>query len=101
MQNFELRLVIVILKLITWINRPNIWIIIIQKIQNIVEFPPLKAELLLRQSSSPGAHLDWSVSKVCVCRLLGKNGWHRIGEPGIEKLKSSAITFSFVWSFFF
>ena len=72
MQNFELRLVIVILKLVMWMNRLDIWITIIQIIQNFVEFRPLKAELLLRQSSSSGAHLGWSVRKVCVCGLLGK-----------------------------
>ena len=27
------------------------------------------SELLLRQSSSSGAHLDWNVRKVCVCGL--------------------------------
>ena len=27
------------------------------------------------------AYLDWSVRKVCVCGLLGKNGWHRAEEP--------------------
>ena len=104
MQNFELRLVIVILKLVTWMNRLDIWITIIQKIQNfVVEFRPLKAELLLRlrQSSSSGSHLDWSVRNVCVCGLLGKNGWRRAGEPWIKKLKSSAITFSFAWFFIF
>ena len=69
MQNFELRLVILILKLVMWMNGLDIWITIIQKIQNFVEFRPLKAELLLRQSSSSGAHLDWNVRKVCVCGL--------------------------------
>ena len=83
MQKFELRLVIVILKLVTWMNRLHIWITIIQKIQNFVEFRSLKAELFLRQSSSSGAHLDWSVRKVCLCGLLGKNGWHRAEEPWI------------------
>ena len=72
MQNFELRLVILILKLVMWMNGLDIWITIIQKIQNFVEFRPLRAELLLRQSSSSSAHLDWSVRKVCVCGLLGK-----------------------------
>ena len=39
----------------------------IQVIQNFVEFRPLKAELLLRQSSSYRVHLNWSVRKfVCV-----------------------------------
>ena len=60
-------------------NRLDIWITIIQKIQSFIEFWPLKAELLLRQSSSSGAYLDWSVRKVCVCGLWGKNGWHRAG----------------------
>ena len=32
----------------------------------MVEYRPLKAELLLKQSSSSGAHLDWNVRKVCV-----------------------------------
>ena len=41
----------------------------------------MKAELLLRQSSSSGAYLHWSVRKICVCGLLGKNGWHRAVEP--------------------
>ena len=53
-------------------KRLDIRITIIQKIQNFVEFRPLKAELLLRQSSSSGAHLHQSVRKVFVCGLLGK-----------------------------
>ena len=80
MQNFELRLVILILKLVMWMNGLDIWITIIQKIQNFVEFRPLKIEFLLRQSTSSGAHVDWSVRKVCVCGLLGKNGVHRAGK---------------------
>ena len=64
-------------------NRLDIWITIIQKSQNFVEFQPLKAELLLRQSSSSAAHLNGSVRKVCVCGLLWKNGWHRAGGPWI------------------
>ena len=71
MQNFELRLVMAkILKLVMWMIRLDIWITIIQ---SFAEFWPLKAELLLRQNSSSRAHLDWSVRKVCVCGLLGKN----------------------------
>ena len=54
MQNFELRLVIVILKLVMRMNRLDICITIIQIIQNFLEFRPLKAELLLGQSSSSG-----------------------------------------------
>ena len=54
MQNFELRLVIVILKLVMRMNRLDICITIIQIIQNFVEFWPLKAELLLGQSFSSG-----------------------------------------------
>ena len=69
MQNFELRLVIVILKLVMWMNRIDIRITIIQTVQNFVEFRPLKAQLLLRQSSSSGVHLGSSVKKVCVCGL--------------------------------
>ena len=53
-------------------NRVDIRITIIQTVQNFVEFRPLKAELLLRQSSSSGVHLGWSVGKVCVGGLLGK-----------------------------
>ena len=53
-------------------NRLDISITIIQKIQNLVEFGPLKAELLLTQSSSSGAFLDLSVGNVCVRGLLGK-----------------------------
>ena len=53
-------------------NRLDISITIIQKIQNFVEFGPLKTELLLRQSSSSEAFLDLSVRNVCVCGLLGK-----------------------------
>ena len=84
MQNFELRLVIVILKLVMWMNRLDIWITIIQLIQ-LVEFRPLKAELSLRQSSSSGAHLGWSVRKVCVCGLLVKKMVHT--EQGILEYK--------------
>ena len=88
-------------------NWLDIWITLIQKSQNFVEFRPLKAELLLRQRVSSAAHLNGSARKVCVCGLLGKNGWHRAGEPWIWtsflKLKSSTIAFSFAWffSFFF
>ena len=53
-------------------NRLDIWITIIQIIQNVSEFRPLKGEFLLRQSSSSGAHLDCGVRNVCVCGLLGK-----------------------------
>ena len=67
----------------------------------MVEYRPLKAELLLRQSSSSGSHLDCSVRTFCVCGLLGKNGWCRVGEPWIEKLESSAIAFNFAWFFIF
>ena len=70
MQNFELRLVIVILKLVMRMNRLDICITIIQIIQNFVEFRPLKAELLLGQSSSSGIHLGWSVRISYVCVLL-------------------------------
>ena len=62
-------------------NRLDIRITISQTVQNFVELRPLKVELLLRQSSSSGVHLDWSVRKVYVCDLLGKNSWHRAGEP--------------------
>ena len=77
---FELRLVTVILKLVMWMNRLDIWI---KMIQNFVEFRPVKAELLLRKSSLSHAHLDWSVRKVCECFLLRKIDWHRAGEPWI------------------
>ena len=50
----------------------------------MVEYRPLKAELLLRQGSSSGAHLDGSVRKVCVCGLYGKNGWHSRGALNIN-----------------
>ena len=50
-------------------NRIDIRITIIQTVQNFVEFRPLKAQLLLRQSSSSGVHLRSSVRKVCVCGL--------------------------------
>ena len=80
MQNFEFRLVIVILKLLMWMNRLDIWITLVQK---CVEFRPLKDELLWRQGSSFRAYLDWSVRKVSVSSLLGKNDWHRSGEPWI------------------
>ena len=62
-------------------NRLDIRITISQTVQNFVELRPLKAELLLRQSSSSGVHLGWSARKVCVCDLLGKNGRHIAGEP--------------------
>ena len=82
-------------------NRLEIWITIIKKIQNFVGFRPLKAELSLKQSSSSGANVYWSFRNVCLCSLLGKNGCHRAGEPWIENLKSSAIANSFVWFFLF
>ena len=71
------------IELVIWMNRLGIWITIIQIIQNFDTFRPLKVELLLRQSSFCGAHLDRSARKVCVCGLLGKNGWYRAGEPWI------------------
>ena len=71
---------LVLRKLVMWINRLAICITIIQ---NLVGFQSLKAELLSRQSFSPWAHLDWSVRKVYMCGLLGKNGWYRGGEPWI------------------
>ena len=43
----------------------------IQIIQNLVEYRPLKAELLLRQRSSSGAHLDWMVSVVYKEKMVG------------------------------
>ena len=86
MQNFELRLVIVILKLARWMSGLDIWITIIHKIRNFIEFWPLKAELLLKQSSSSGAHLDWSVRKVCVCSLLGKMVGTEQGSFGYKQI---------------
>ena len=62
-------------------NRLGIRITISETVQNFVELRPLKVELLLRQSSSSGVHLGWSVRKVYACDLLGKNGWHIAGEP--------------------
>ena len=61
-------------------NRLDIRTTISQTVQNFVELRALKVELL-RQSSSYGVHLGWSVRKVYVCDLLGENGWHRAGEP--------------------
>ena len=40
-----------------WMNRPDISITIFQTIQSFAELRPLKAELLLRQSSSSEAYL--------------------------------------------
>ena len=57
MQNFELRSLIVVLELAMWMNRLDISITIIQIIQNFAELRPLKAELLLRQSSSSEVYL--------------------------------------------
>ena len=63
-------------------NKLDIRITISQTVQNFVELRPLKIELLLlRQSSSSRIHLGWRVRKVYVCDFLGKNGWHRAGEP--------------------
>ena len=62
-------------------NRLDIRITISQTVQNFVELRPLKVELLLRQSSYSRVHLGWSVRNVYECDLLGKNGWHRAGEP--------------------
>ena len=60
-------------------NRPDIRITISQTVQNFVELRPLKVELLLKQSSSSGVHLGWSVREAYVCDLLEKNGWNRAG----------------------
>ena len=43
---------IVILKLVMWMNISDISVTVIQIIQSFAELRPLKAELLLRQSSS-------------------------------------------------
>ena len=61
-------------------NRLDILIRTSQIVQNFVELRPLKAELLLTESSSSEVHLGWSVRKVCACDLLGKNGLNT-GEP--------------------
>ena len=60
--------------------RLDIQIKISQTVQNFVELRPLKAELLLRQSSSSGVQLSWSVRKVCVCDLLGKMAGTELGS---------------------
>ena len=59
-------LVILILKLVMWMNWLDISVTIIQ---NFGEFRSLKAELLLRQIiiSSFWGHLGWTVRKVCAC----------------------------------
>ena len=67
-------------------NRLDIRITIIQTVQNFVEFRPLKAELLLRQSSCSGFHLVWSVRKVSVCGLLGKK-WLTQSRGALNKNK--------------
>ena len=61
-------------------NRLDIPIAIIQTVQNFVKFPPLKSELLLKQSYSSGAHSVCSVRKVCVCGLLGKKWLAELGS---------------------
>ena len=62
-------------------NRLDIRIATSQTVQDFVKLRPLKVALLLRKNSSSGVHLGWSVRKVYVCDLLGKNGWHRAGDP--------------------
>ena len=105
MQNFELRLVIVILKLVMWMNRLDIWITIIQIIQNFVEFRPLKVELLLRESSFSVTHLGWSVRKVCVSGLLGKKQLAQSrGALIINRFLKAEVfchCISFAWFFLF
>ena len=82
-------LVIVILKLVIWMNRVDIRITIIQTVQNFVEFRPLKDELLSRQSSSSMVHLGWSVRKVSVCGLLGKMVGREQGSLEYKQISSS------------
>ena len=48
-------------------NRLDIRITTIQTVQNFAEFRPLKAELLLRQSSSSAVHLGWSECQKILC----------------------------------
>ena len=63
-----------ILKNISWpINICLNYFMAPTKTLNFAEFLHLKTQLLLRQSSSSGTHLDWSVRKICVCDVLGKN----------------------------
>ena len=75
-------------------------------IMNFVEFRLLKAELLLRQSSSSGVYLDWSVRKVCVCGLLGKK-WLAQSRRALNINKflkaevfCNCIQFCLIFSFF-
>ena len=82
-------LVIVILKLVIWMNRVDIRITIIQTVQNFVEFRPLKDELLSRQSSSSMVHLGWSVRKVSVSGLLGKMVGREQGSLEYKQISSS------------
>ena len=84
-------LVIVILKLVIWMNRVDIRITIIQTVQNFVEFRPLKDELLSRQSSSSMIHFGWSVRTVCVCGLLGKMVGIEQGSLEYKQISSSWI----------
>ena len=42
---------------------------------------PSKRKEYAIQFGGSGTHLDWSVRNVCMCGLLGKNGWHRVEEP--------------------
>ena len=49
-------------------NRLDIWINNSNS-SDLIEYRPLKAELLLRQRSFSEAHLDWNVRKVYMCGL--------------------------------
>ena len=71
-------------------NRLDIWIKIIQIIQNLVEFRPLKAELLLRQCSSLEAHLNWSVLEVYLCGLFQS---HKKWKDSLE-IRAALLMFS-------
>ena len=48
-------------------NRLDIRITTIQTVQNFAEFQSLKAELLLRQSSSSVVYLGWSEGQESLC----------------------------------
>ena len=77
MQNFELRLVIVILKLVMWMNRLDIWITIVQ---NFVEFRPwiiIKKKFFLSrsfrlecQSSATAFRFTWFFHFFTYCLVL-------------------------------
>ena len=106
MENFELRLVIVILKLVMWMNKLDIWI----NNSNNSELGWISTSeswvIITTKFFLCGSFRLECQKSLGVWFIRKKNCWHRAGEPWIWtnffKLESSAIALKFclIFSFF-